>query len=243
MTAIAFSMVVTLPISASCVMPVPRPVTRAAASPLRTLITADAAVVLPMPTSPVQMMSRPFSSSSSTRRMPLSMARTASSRVMAGPCAMLAVPMRILSWRMSASLRSALTPRSVTMTRAPTCRPMTLMPAPPCTMLTTMAGVTSAGNALTPSATTPWSAAMTAMAFCSMTGCSLPWMPASWMESVSSRPSALGGLVSWSCRASAARMASASRGPMAAMVRSSRSLTVAPLGHGRDPRAGRRTGL
>ena len=213
-------------------------------------MTADAAVVLPMPTSPVAMMSRPFSSSSSTRRMPLSIARTASSRVIAGPCAMLAVPMRILSWRMSAALRSALTPTSVTMTRAPTCRPMTLMPAPPATMLRTIAGVTSAGKALTPSATTPWSAAMTAIAFCSMTGCSLPWMPASWIESVSRRPSALGGLVSCSWRASAARMASASSGPMAAMVLASRSVTGAPLGvtrdhpgmgwtRGRPPQAGR----
>ena len=239
----AFSMVATLPARASCVIPVPRPVTRAAGSPLSTEMTAEAAVVLPMPTSPVQMMSRPLASSSSTSRMPLSMARTASSRVIAGPCAMLAVPMRTLSWRMSAALRSAFTPRSVTMTRAPTCRPMTLMPAPPATMLNTMAGVTSAGKALTPSATTPWSAAMTAMALSAMTGCSLPWMPASWMERVSRRPSALGGLVSCSWRASAARMASASRGPMSARVRSSRSLTGAPLGRGRDPRAGRRTGL
>ena len=194
-------------------------------------MTAEAAVVLPMPTSPVAMMSRPFASSSSTSSMPISTARTASSRVIAGPCAMLAVPMRIFFWRTpSAALRSAFTPTSVTMTRAPTWRPITLMPAPPATMLKTIAGVTSAGNALTPSAVTPWSAAMTAIALSAMTGCSLPWMPASWMESVSRRPSALGGLVSCSCRASAARMASASSGPMAAMVRASRSVTGAPWG-------------
>ena len=81
--------------------------------------------MLPMPTSPVAMMSRPFSSSSSTSSMPISMARTASSRVIAGPWAMLAVPMRIFFWRMPwAALRSAFTPTSVTMTRAPTWRPM-----------------------------------------------------------------------------------------------------------------------
>ena len=80
-------------------MPVPRPVTRAAGWPVSAAMTAEAAVVLPMPTSPVAMMSRPFASSSSTSAMPISMARTASSRVIAGPWAMLAVPMRIFVWR------------------------------------------------------------------------------------------------------------------------------------------------
>ena len=110
-----------------------------------------------------------------------------------------AVPMRSFFWRTpTAALRSAFTPTSVTTTRAPTWRPMTLMAAPPAAMLNTIAGVTSAGNALTPSAVTPWSAAITAMALLSITGWALPWIPASWMESVSRRPSALGGLVSCS---------------------------------------------
>ena len=117
----AFSITATLPASASLVMPVPRPVTVAGDSPVRAAMTAEAAVVLPMPTSPVAMMSRPFSSSASTTSMPISMARTACSRVIAGPCAMLAVPMRTFWWRTpSAALRSAFTPTSVTTTRAPT---------------------------------------------------------------------------------------------------------------------------
>ena len=40
------------------------------------------------------------------------------------------------------------------------------MAAPPAAKLITIAGVTSAGKALTPSAVTPWSAAMTATALC-----------------------------------------------------------------------------
>ena len=53
-------MTATLPASASLVMPVPRPVTRAAGWPVSAAMTAEAAVVLPMPTSPVAMMSRPL---------------------------------------------------------------------------------------------------------------------------------------------------------------------------------------
>ncbi len=118
-----------------------------------------------MPISPVAMMSRPFASSSSTSSIPISIERTASSRVIAGPCAMLAVPMRTFFRRTpSAALRSALTPTSVTATRAPTWRPITLIAAPPAAKLNTMPGVTSAGKALTPSAVTPWSAAITAIA-------------------------------------------------------------------------------
>ncbi len=75
---------------------------------------------------------------------------------MAGPKAMLAVPMRTLRWRMPAAAeRSALTPTSVTTTRAPIWRERTLMAAPPATKFMTIAGVTSAGKAETPSATTP----------------------------------------------------------------------------------------
>ena len=92
-------MTATLAGSASLAMPVPRPVTSAAGWPVSAAMTAEAAVVLPMPISPVAMMSRPFASSSSTSSMPISMARTASSRVIAGPCAMLAVPMRTFFWR------------------------------------------------------------------------------------------------------------------------------------------------
>jgi hypothetical protein len=80
---------------ASALIPVPRPVTRATGRPVSAAMTAEAAVVLPMPISPVAMMSRPESSSSSTSSMPTPSAARHSSRVIAGPCAMLAVPMRI----------------------------------------------------------------------------------------------------------------------------------------------------
>ena len=55
-------------------------------------MTADAAVVLPMPISPVANIEAPSPTASSTSSMPISMAWRASSRVIAGPWAMLAVP-------------------------------------------------------------------------------------------------------------------------------------------------------
>ena len=84
-------------------MPVPRPVTWTAGSPVSAAMTAEAAVVLPMPISPVANMDAPSATASSTSSMPSAMACSASSLVMAGPWAMLAVPMRILRCRTPSS--------------------------------------------------------------------------------------------------------------------------------------------
>ena len=91
--------------------------------------------------------------------MPASTARTACSRVMAGPAAMLAVPratfLSMILPALASGLRSAATPMSTTTTRAPANRARALMPAIPPTKPSTICGVTSCGYLLTPSAATP----------------------------------------------------------------------------------------
>ena len=72
--------------------PAPRPVIRSTGSPKSTAATALDVVVLPMPISPVASSEKPASRASRTSAMPVSMANSACSRVMAGPCVKSAVP-------------------------------------------------------------------------------------------------------------------------------------------------------
>ena len=156
----ACSMTLALCLRCSSDIPVPRPVTFKGDLPQTTLVMALADVVLPMPMSPVPTMSAPFAISFVAIAMPSSRQRRACSIDIAGPFAMLAVPLPIESEISSWLAGSAeATPASMMTTLAPTCRASTLIAAPPLRKLCTIWAVTSCGYALTPSAATPWSPA------------------------------------------------------------------------------------
>ena len=113
----------TFPTQTSSATPVPRPVTIAGSAPVSAAVRALAAVVLPIPISPVPTQS---GAAASTSAAPSAIARTASSRVIAGPFVMLRVPGAMRRSTMPAWPASgAATPRSATTTRAPTWRART----------------------------------------------------------------------------------------------------------------------
>src|SRR6267378_2954025 len=197
----------TLRASAASSTPVPRPVTRSGGAPVIAAVIALAAVVLPIPISPVPRRSAPASIAARASRAPVSMALTAWARVIAGPRAMLAVPGAI-GQATSSDARAIgfATPKSATITRAPACRASTLTAAPPLRKFSTICAVTTWGYALTPSATTPWSAANVKMTGRRTLGAP-PRSTASRRAISSSRPRLPGGFVRpsrWRC-ASAAR--------------------------------------
>ena len=180
--------------------PVPRPVTSSAAAPVMAAVIALAAVVLPMPMSPVATRSAPPSIASMTRRAPASIAASACARLMAGPRVMFAVPAPS-GQRTSAPPISdrppigLATPKSATTTRAPQSRASTLTAAPPRRKFSTICAVTDGGYALTPSAVTPWSAANVKITGCATCG-GAPVSAASRAASSSRRPRLPGGFVS-----------------------------------------------
>ena len=119
-------------------------------------VIALAAVVLPMPISPVASRSAPASIASSANPAPVSIARIACSRLIAGPPAMFAVPGPIgHATRAGERPSGPATPKSATTTRAPAWRARTFTAAPPRAKFSTICAVTTWGYALTPSATTP----------------------------------------------------------------------------------------
>ena len=128
----------TLWANCSSSIPVPWPVTSATGRPLKTATIALLGVVLPIPMSPVPKTST-VRAAFRAMSMPASTARTASSRLMAGPSAMFRVPGPIRRETIfpaaASSLRSAATPMSTTVTAAPTWRARALIPAPPATKL------------------------------------------------------------------------------------------------------------
>ena len=119
--------------------PVPRPTpSRSRATPVTTAPMAADGVVLPMPISPVPMISTPLSKSWEASSKPVRIAVSASCLVMAGPLTKLAVPLAIFFHdqtgrppRSSLGSRSGMIPKSTTQTSALTCRDMALIPAPP----------------------------------------------------------------------------------------------------------------
>ena len=130
--------------------PVPRPVTVSGAAPVIAAVIALAAVVLPMPMSPVATRSAPASIASITSRAPCSIAASACSRVMAGPRVMFAVPapsgQRTRAPPIPGGPPIALaTPKSATTTRAPHSRASTLTAAPPRRKFSTICAVTDWG--------------------------------------------------------------------------------------------------
>ena len=129
--------------------PVPRPTTSAGGSASRAAHMALAAVVLPMPISPMPSNVTPFATNSVATRMPMLTAAAICARVMAGPSARFAVPAASRSRRMTAapgvSGSGDFTPMSTTITSAPTWRASTLMAAPPAAKLSSIWPVTSAG--------------------------------------------------------------------------------------------------
>ena len=95
----------TLRVSVASSTPVPRPVTSAASAPVKAAISAADAVVLAMPMSPVRSTSAPSSIRASATSTPTSSAASASSRVIAGPAARSAVPLRTRRRRRAARRR------------------------------------------------------------------------------------------------------------------------------------------
>ena len=201
--------------------PVPLPAISPGGLPVSTAAMAALGVVLAMPMSPVPKRSVPGERLSAIS-IPASTLNTASSRLMAGPSAMLPVPAR-MRLEISQSLSfgrssSEATPRSATTTRAPVERAMALMPAPPRTKLWTICAVTSRGYLLTPSAATPWSAAMTTTVLFLKGGLSFPVIAAISRARSIRRPSAQWGMVSRSRRSFARAAAPASKGPIRSRV-------------------------
>ena len=106
-------------------------------------VSALAEVVLPIPISPVPTQS---GAAASTSAAPSTIARTASSRVIAGPFVMLRVPGPTRRSTTAPSSASAVTtPRFATTTRAPTWRASTFTPAPPRAKFSTICAVTAWG--------------------------------------------------------------------------------------------------
>ena len=127
--------------------PVPGPVTRAGGAPVMAAVTALAAVVLPMPRSPVAIRSAPAAAASAASAAPAATQCCACSRVIAGPRLRSAVPCparteRSSGWRGSSPPAS---PASTAMRRTPSRRAMTLTAAPPARTLRTICAVTACG--------------------------------------------------------------------------------------------------
>ena len=110
-------------------------------------VTALAAVVLPMPMSPVAIRSAPASAASAARLMPASRQLRACSRDIAGPRLMSPVPRPARTERRSgwSGNSSAAMPASATIWRTPSMRDMTLTAAPPARKLRTICAVTACG--------------------------------------------------------------------------------------------------
>src|SRR6266851_384007 len=211
-------------------MPVPRPVTSSGSAPVNTATSAADAVVLAMPMSPVSRQRLPAATRSRAISMPTSTALAASSRLMAGPVVMSAVPARTLrDSSPGPGGRSVATPTSTTQTPAPVCAAMALTTAPEAMKFATICAVTSCGQGVTPWAWTPWSAANTAITAGSGNGGGhSPASPASCAEISSSIPSEPLGLVSRSWRSRASATAEARNGVTAATVSSSRLIESPP---------------
>lgn len=220
----------------SSLIPVPRPVTSAGSTPVKTEIRAADTVVFAMPISPVRSALLPAATRSRAVSMPTSMAATASSRVIAGPVDRSAVPGRILRGsRPGVAGRSPATPTSITQTSAPTWLANALQTAPPPRKFATICRVTSWGHGVTPWACTPWSPAKIATAAGSgIGGGQTRERPDSWAEMISSMPRAPAGLVMRFCRSQASPSAFASSGRMLATVSESRSCGSSP-GSARRP--------
>ncbi len=206
-------------------MPVPCPTRRVTGRPLRAASRALLAVVLAMPISPTIRQQQPAAWLRAAARMPTSMARWASARLMASSRAKLAVPGRTLSWTTPSPSTVPFTPTSTTSSRAPIWRAKTLMAAPPAAKLATICAVTSWGKADTPSSATPWSAAKTITPGGLTAGAALPLRQASWMTSDSRRPRLPGGLVRLSRRVCTTGARASSTGTMAARVSASMSVS------------------
>ena len=179
--------------NASSVTPPPRPVTASTGASSSTASTAEDVVVLPMPISPTPSTSASVSAASS---MPVSTARSHSSRVMALPRAIFFVPKAILRHSTAFSRMFAATPTSQTVIAQPKCLQSVAAPVLPRVRLIVCESVTERGALETPSSTTPLSAAKTRRCFFSILLCTRPVIPASCTERSSSLPRLPGGLAS-----------------------------------------------
>ena len=135
--------------------------------------------------------------------MPVRMARSACSRVIAGSWAKLRVPAAIFLEIMPSQCSSSATPMSTGKTSAPQTRDRALTEAMPLVKLRVTAAVTACVVCVTPSATTPLSAQKIRTAFFRGGRFAVPVMPASCTTRSSSRPRLCRGLAiaSQCCRA------------------------------------------
>ena len=144
--------------------PAPRPTRLRASARMSTAATAAEVVVLPMPISPAARRRTPARASPHATAIPTSIARTAPSRDMAEPCAMLPLPRRTFARTMRASSMPRAIPTSTGTTSAPANAAMRQALVAPSHMLRATARVTSCPLCDTPSATTPLSEKNTASA-------------------------------------------------------------------------------
>ena len=192
--------------------PAPRPVMSSTGRSSSTAARAEEVVVLPMPISPVASSLTPRPRSSWATSTPARMAWTASSRLMAGPWVMLAVPRRTHFWRMRSPFRGVTVPMSTGTTSTPAARDMAHTLVSPVDMFSATMAVTSWPVWVTPSATTPLSAHMTTTARRERSTSGLPVMPAMRITASSSAPRLPRGLAMESHRAFARSMAFRSAG-------------------------------
>ena len=163
-TSIARSTTSRLRASEASESPAPRPTRLRASARRSTAATAAEVVVLPMPISPAARRRTPARASPHAPAIPTSIARTAPSRDIAGPCAMLPLPRRTFARTMRASSMPRAMPTSTGTTSAPANAAMRQALVAPSHMLRATARVTFCPLCDTPSATTPLSEKNTASA-------------------------------------------------------------------------------
>ena len=174
--------------------PAPRPAVTEGGRSSSTLVTAAVVVVLPMPISPAASRAISWSSSSMAICAPAIRAVWASSRLMAGPFVMSAVPGRTDKSRTPGTGAWASIPTSTGTTFAPATRAMWHTEEHPSPKALATAKVTSCPVWVTPWATTPLSEQNTATALAPRDRSVFPVAPAT-RTSISSRwPKPLSGL-------------------------------------------------
>ena len=184
---IALRMTAAFLLTPSAGSPAPAPVTASGSMDSNTAVTAELVVVLPMPISPAARSPYPASASSRALPIPASMANSASSRVIAGPLAMLAVPQQVFLF--STRGVSTAMPTSTGNRSAPALLHMIAAQDLPSTKFSATTAVVSCPVWLTPSATTPLSAQKMTNAFLRISGSAVPCIAEMRTSISSSAPS------------------------------------------------------
>ena len=190
--------------------PAPRPQSASGSQPSRTAATAAAVVVLPMPISPTASRRSPAAARSMASSAPLRMARRQSSRLMAGPRLISAVPFRTRRESTPGVPGKSNTPISTGNTRHSASAAMGLTVLRPSARARVTAAVTPLPHWVTPRATTPLSAQNTSRLRGLSAISAEPVAPAMRSSASSRRPRLPRGLATPSQRFRASSRAAAS---------------------------------